>query len=176
MNMYFPEPYDHENTDGFELLPAGEYIAQAIDASIAPPKSGDGYVLTLVWKILKDAHEGRQVWQNISFVHSKAGAQWHGQKMLNTIIAATGVAAPGERLPTAEPLLFKPVRLGIAIESDKNGVYPDKNRVVKVWPLGNNEAAEAASSPAPAPKPAPAAAAGPAPAGKPWDRYKRPTA
>jgi hypothetical protein len=167
MSMHFPEPYNPENTGGFELLPPGEYIAQAIEATIAPPKSGDGFGLTLVWKILEGEYEGRQVWQNISFVHSKAGAQWHGQKMLNSIIAATGAPTP---LMTAEDLLFKPCRIGIAIETDKSGVYPEKNRVVKVSPLGNSEAAEAAVSPAPAPKPTPApAAAGPAPAGSaPW--------
>jgi hypothetical protein len=72
----------------------------------------------------------------------------------------------------AEPLLFVPVRLGIAIEVDKDGVYPDKNRVVKVSPLDTNEAAEAVSSPAPTPKPVPvAAAARSAPSGAaPWHK------
>ena len=89
--------------------------------------------------------------------------------MLNAVIAATGAPSP---LTTAEPLLFVPCRIGISIETDKNGVYPSKNRVVKVAPLDNNEAAEAASSPAPAPKPAPAVAtADSAPTGsKPWHK------
>jgi hypothetical protein len=167
MSMQFPEPYDPENTGGFKPFPPGEYIAQAIEATIAPPKSGNGLGLTLVWKVLEGEHEDRQVWQNILFSHPKAGAQYHGQKMLNAVIAATGAPSP---LMSAEDLLFKPCRIGIAIEIDTNGVYPDKNRVVKVSPLGNNEAAEAAASPAPAPKAAPAtAAAGPAPAGTaPW--------
>jgi hypothetical protein len=168
MSMQFPEPYNPENTGGFELLPPGEYIAQAIEANIAVPKSGNGLMLTLVWKILEGDHEGRQVWQNVSFVHPKAGAQFHGQKMLNAIIAATGAPSP---LMSAEPLLFVPCRLGIAIEADKAGLYDDRNRVVKVSPLDTNQAAEAAASPAPAPRPAasPAAAAGPAPAGTvPW--------
>jgi hypothetical protein len=167
--MQFPEPYNPENTGGFELLPPGEYIAQAIEASIAPPKSGNGCQLTLIWKILEGEYENRQIWQNISFVHPKAGAQYHGQKMLNAVIAAVGAATP---LKNIEPLLNVPARLGIAIEADKNGVYSDKNRVVKVSPLDINEAAEAASSPAPAPKPASAAAtAGSAPTGSaPWHK------
>jgi hypothetical protein len=128
--------------------------------------------LTLVWKIFEGDYENRQVWQNIGFVHPKPGAQHHGQMMLNAIIAATGAPKP---LPSAEKLLFVPCRIGISIETDKNGVYPDKNRVVKVSPLDNSEAAEAASSPTPAPKPASAAAtAGPAPTGSaPWHKKKQ---
>jgi hypothetical protein len=175
MSMEFPEAYIPTDLGGFELLPPGEYLAQAIEGRIAPPKSGNGCQLTLIWKILEGEYEGRQVWQNIGFLHPKAVAQFHGQKMLNSIIAAVGAATP---LKDVEPLLFVPVRLGITIETDKTGAYPDKNRVVKVSPLDNHEAAEAACSPVPAPKPAPAAStAGPAPTGSaPWHKKKQGTA
>jgi hypothetical protein len=83
------------------------------------------------------------LWQNISFLHPKAGAQFYGQKMLNSIITAVGCATP---LQSVEPLLWTPARIGVAIEKDTTGAYPDKNRVVKVSALGNNEAAEAAAS------------------------------
>ena len=170
MSMEFPEgPNTPADLGGFDLLPPGEYLAQAIEGRIAPPKSGNGYQLTLIWKVLEGEYENRQIWQNIGFLHPKAGAQHFGQKMLNAVIAAVGAAIP---LKTVEPLLFVPVRLGIAIEADKNGMYPDKNRVVKVSPLGDSETAEAAASPVPAPKPASAAStAGPAPAGSaPWHK------
>ncbi len=160
MSMEFPEAYDPENISGFEPLPPGEYVAQATEATIAPPKTGNGMALTLVWKILEGDHENRQVWQNISFVHPKSGAQYHGQKMLNAVIAATGAPSP---LKSAEPLLFVPVRLGLAIEADKNGIYDPRNRVVKVSPFNNSEADEAAKpakmQSAPTPKPIPAATA-----------------
>jgi hypothetical protein len=173
MSIEFPEgPYTPTDLGGFEPLPPGEYVAQAIEGRIAPPKTGNGYALTLTWKILEGEYENRQVWRNISYVHPKAGAQYHGQKMLNAIIDAVGAATP---LTNIEPLLFVPCRIGISIETDKNGMYPDKNRVVKVSPLGNNEASEDAPSPAPEPKPAPAAAtAGPTPAGSaPWHKKKQ---
>jgi hypothetical protein len=172
MSTEFPEgPYTPTELGGFDLLPPGEYLAQAIEGRIGPPKTGNGYALTLTWKILGGEYENRQVWQNIPYRHPKDVVQYYGQKMLNAVIVAAGALSP---LTTAEPLLFVPCRIGISIETDKNGVYPDKNRVVKVSPLGNNEAAEAASSPAPAPKPAPAAAtAGSAPTGSaPWHKKK----
>jgi hypothetical protein len=168
MSMEFPEPYEPEDT-GDDLLPPGEYVAQAIEGQVAPPKTGNGLQLTLTWKMCEGDYEGRQIWQRIGFVHPKAGAQFHGQKMLNSIIAAVGAATP---LKSVEPLLFVPVRLGIAIEVDKTGAYPDKNRVVKVSPL-DGEAAEATQA-KPAPKPAPSppsTAARPAPTGSaPWHR------
>jgi hypothetical protein len=156
MSMDFPEAYIPTDLGGFELLPPGEYVAQAIEGRIAPPKTGHGYALTLTWKILEGDYENRQVWQNISYVHPKAGAQYHGQRMLNAVIAATGAATP---LKNVEPLLFVPVRLVIVIEVDKTGTFPDKNRVTKVLPLDGNETTEAAAPSAPAPKPVPAAAA-----------------
>ncbi len=170
MSMEFPEAYNPSDTGGFDPLPPGEYIGQAIEGRIAPPKSGNGYALTLVWKILEGDYENRQIWQNISFVHPKAGAQYHGQRMLNAVIAATGAATP---LQTVEPLLFVPVRLGVAIEADKTGAYPDKNKVTKVFPI-DNEAIEATQAkPAPAASPAPAAATRPAPTGPaPWHTKK----
>jgi hypothetical protein len=127
--------------------------------------------LTLVWKILEGDHEGRQIWQNISFIHPKAGAQWHGQRRLNAVIAAVGATLP---LATVEPLLFVPVRLGLDIE-DRNDGYGPKNVVTRVARY-NGEAGEARAAPAPQPSgPAPAAAAKPAPTnnGKPpppWHR------
>jgi hypothetical protein len=168
VSLEFPESgYTPSDTENFELLPPDEYVAEAIEGSIAPPKSGNGMQLTLTWKIIEGEHEGRRLWQNICFLHPKAGAQFHGQKMLNSIIAAAGAATP---LKNVEPLLFVPVRRGIAIEVDKIGAYPDKNRVVKVSPLDSEatEATQAKPAPKPAPSP-PSTAARPAPAGTaPW--------
>jgi hypothetical protein len=166
MSMEFPEPYEPGEL-GDDLLPPGEYVAHAVEGQVAPPKTGNGLQLTLTWKMLEGDCEGRQVWQRIGFVHPKAGAQYHGKKMLDAVIAAVGAATP---LKSVEPLLFVPVRLGIAIETDKIGAYPDKNRVVKVSPI-DGEAAEAAQTrlplkPTPSPPPT---AARPAPTGTaPW--------
>jgi hypothetical protein len=150
MSMEFPNPYNPEETgDGFDLLPAGEYVAQAIEGRVGPPKTGNGQQLTLVWNITEGEHENRQVWQNIGFLHPKAGAQFYGQKMLNSVIAAVGCVTP---LETVEPLLWTPVRIGIVIEKDPTGAYPDKNRVVKVRAF-NGEAGEAVPPQQPAGSP-----------------------
>jgi hypothetical protein len=168
MSVNFPEPYTGEGDEGFEPIPPGEYIAQAIEGHVGPPKTGNGMALSLTGKIIDGDYENRQVWQNISFIHPRAGAQWHGQRKLNAIIAAVGATLP---LTTVEPLLFRPVLLGLAIEKDANGVYPDKNIITKIMRLDGE--AEEAAQPAPV-KPAQSQPARPEPsnagAAPPWHR------
>jgi len=167
-----PETFDPETQEGnsWELLPVAEYVAQVVEASIQQPNSGDGYYLALVWKIIKGDYEGRQVWQRITYLHSSEQAQTIGRKMLKDLCVATGVA---EQVDDAEVFLFKPVRIRVGIERDKQGVYADKNRISRILPLeakseepeqpeqpAKPAAATKVVSAAKAPKPAPA---GPAP-------------
>ena len=62
MNTELPEAFDPTAQKGseFSLIPPGEYTAQIIEARVAPPSTGDGYMLTLVWKITEGDHENRQ--------------------------------------------------------------------------------------------------------------------
>jgi hypothetical protein len=65
MNTELPEAFDPTAQKGseFSLIPTGEYTAQIIEARVAPPSTGDGYMLTLVGRsrreITKTARFGR---------------------------------------------------------------------------------------------------------------------
>jgi len=110
------------------------------------------------------------VWQRITYLHSSEQAQTIGRKMLKDLCVATGVA---EQVDDAEVFLFKPVRIRLGIERDKQGVYPDKNRISRILPLeAKSEEPEqpeqptkpvAATNVASAAKTAKPAPAGPAP-------------
>ena len=149
------------------MLPAGEYVAQVVEASIQQPNSGDGYYLSLTWKIIEGAYEGRQVWQRITYLHSSEQAQTIGRKALKDLCVATDVA---EQVDDAEVFLFKPARIRLGIERDMQFVYPDNNRISRILPLeAKSEEPEQPAKPVAAtkvpsgaktPKPAPA---GPAP-------------
>jgi hypothetical protein len=52
--------------------------------------------------------------------------------MLKDLCVATDVA---EQVDDAEVFRFKPVRIRLGIERDKQGVYPDKNRISRIMPL-----------------------------------------
>ena len=134
MSTQFPETFDPETQEGnsWDLLPVGEYLAQVVEASIEKPNSGDGYYLALTWKIVEGDYEGRQVWQRITCWHSSEQAQTIGRKTLKDLCVATGVA---EQVDNAEVFLFKPVRIRLGIERDKQGVYADKNRISRILPL-----------------------------------------
>src|SRR5262245_563783 len=168
MNTQFPETFDPATQEGnsWDVLPVGEYVAQVVEASILQPNSGDGHYLALTWKIIGGDYEGRQVWQRITFLHSSEQAQTIGRKTLKDLCIATDVA---ERVEDAEVFRFKPVRIRLGIERDKQGVYPDKNRISRILPLEpksvepeqpTKPAATKVPSAAKTPKPAPA---GPAP-------------
>ena len=173
MTTQFPETFDPTTQEGnsWDVLPVGEYVAQVVEASILKPNSGDGYYLALTWKIMEGGYEGRHVWQRITCWHSSEQAQTIGRKTLKDLCVATGVA--DEQVDNAEVFLFKPVRIRLGIERDKQGVYPDKNRISRILPLeAKSEEPEqpeqptkpvAATNVASAAKTAKPAPAGPAP-------------
>ena len=156
----FPETFDPTTQEGnsWDVLPVGEYVAQIVEASIQQPNSGDGYHLALTWKITEGDFEGRQVWQRITYLHSSEQAQTIGRKTLKDLCVATDVA---EQVDDAEVFLFKPVRIRLGIEKDKQGIYPDKNRISRILPLETKpaETEQPAKPVTPATKAAAAAAA-----------------
>jgi Protein of unknown function (DUF669) len=159
MNMNLPETFDPTQQPGntWELIPVGEYIAEATEGMVAPPKSGNGYMLTLVWKILEGDYENRQVWQTITYLHSNEMAQKIGRKTMKDLCDATGNG--GTAVRDISVFLFKPVRIRIGIEKDKNGIYDDKNKVSRIMPLEPNGGPTAPTEAAPPPaKPVAAAA------------------
>ena len=148
MSTQFPETFDPTTQEGnsWDVLPVGEYVAQVVEASIQQPNSGDGYHLALTWKIIEGDYEGRQVWQRITYLHSSEQAQTIGRKTLKDLCDALGV---NEQVKDAEVFLFKPVRIRLGIERDKQGVYPDKNRITRNLPLeAKSEEAEQPEQPA----------------------------
>ena len=134
MSTEFPEIFDPETQEGnsWDPLPVGEYVAQIVEASVLQPKSGDGCYLALTWKIAEGKFEGRQVWHRITFAHSNEQAQTIGRKTLKDLCVALAV---NEQVNDAEVFLFKPARIRLGIEKDKQGLYPDKNKVSRIRPL-----------------------------------------
>ena len=60
----------------------------------------------------------RQVWQRITFLHSNEQAQTIGRKTLKDLCVALDV---NEQVNDAEVFLFKPARIRLGIEKDKQG-------------------------------------------------------
>lgn len=168
MSDFFFNPDEQEGSN-FEPIPAGEYVAEIVDVAISQPKSDDGHMLRLVWRVVEGDFENRQVWQTLCYQHSNPTTQDIARKMLKDICVALDI---NEQISDPEIFKFKPARVRVDIESDKYGQYEDQNKIKRVKPLtkADNEAQEAkpaAAAPKPAPKPA-----GTGPGAAPWKQTK----
>jgi hypothetical protein len=139
--------FDPENQEGssFELIPKGDYTAEIIEAEIRQPKSGDGHMLALTWKIVDGGYEGRQVWDTLCYQHSNPTTQDIARRKLKDLCAALDIH---EQVTNPEVFKFRPVQVQIGIQSDKYGQFDDQNRIKRILPLQEmqSEALEAAAA------------------------------
>ena len=135
MSTQFPETFDPATQKGnvWDVLPLSEYVAQAVEAIIQQPKSGDGYYLGLTWKVIEGDYEGRQVWQRITYLHSSEQAQTIGRKTLKDLCVATDVA---EQVDDAEVFLFKPLRIRLGIVAGQARRLPGQEQNIAHFAVG----------------------------------------
>jgi hypothetical protein len=163
-----PEAFDPSQETGsgvFEPLPPGLYTATIIESGIETPKSGNGCMLSLRWKIEEGEHEGRLVFQRCVISHSSEAAQRIGRGQVKDLCDAFNMKAA---VQDSDEFLHKTALIKLGIERDKSGLYEDKNKVVKVMPVGapaNSGKPVGPNIMNPAPKPATGAAGAP-----PWAR------
>jgi hypothetical protein len=169
MATQLPETFEPENQEGnvWDLLPIDEYAASIVEVAVDKPKSGNGYYVAVTWKIDEGPYEGRQIWQRITYMHSSEQAQTIGRKQLKDLCNATGFG--GEHVEDVQVFLLKRAKIKVGVERDKEGVYDDKNKVLRIRPLDETPPPTAAK-PQPQPiKPQPQAAKTQPKAGKaPW--------
>ena len=156
---FFFDPNKEEGSH-FDLIPPGEYVAEIIEAEIKQPRSGDGHMLTLTWRISEGDYEGRQIWESLCFQHSKEQTQAIARRKLKDICVACAIE---EQITDPEVFKFKPVRVRIGIQVDRSGAWEDSNKISRVRSLEDDPKEPAPPQPA---KPRPQAGSGPGKA--PW--------
>lgn len=82
---------EHQPLDGFEVMPAGDYMASIVESEIKPAKSGQSTYLELVWEILDGEFKERRVWHRIMITHSSSKAVAMGKRKLSSVCHALGV-------------------------------------------------------------------------------------
>ena len=142
MSEDFFNPEQEEGTH-FELLPSGFYICEMVEAINAPPKNGNGSMLTAVWHVVEGPYTSRQLYQRLCYVHPNEMTQTIARQRLKDICDALDVHEPlnDQNLGL---LLHKPARLTVAVKSDKDGLREDWNEVVRVRPLDPKQGPAAA--------------------------------
>jgi hypothetical protein len=164
MSTLLPETFDPAGTQGntWDLLPVDEYLATIVEIAVTQPRSGNGHNVAITWKIDEGDYAGRQVWQRITYVHSSEQAQKIGRKQLKDLTEATGMS--GELVEDVEVFLFKRAKIKVGIEHDNNGVYDDKNKVMRILPLESQPAVAKSPTATVKPQPKPQAQLKPGPA------------
>jgi uncharacterized protein DUF669 len=131
----FPEPFVPENEKdiSFDVIPAGKYQAEVVDASIAAMKNGKGTLLCLSWVVTTGEYEGRHVFQNIVHTHTESPhSMTIGRGHIKALCTACGIIGP---VTNVDVFQYKPCLIQVGIEKDKSGEYPDKNKVTRIIPL-----------------------------------------
>lgn len=156
-------------------IPAGVYLAQAIESDVRPLKSGMGRSLSITFQVLEGQYINRKVFAHLNIEHrGSAEAERIAQSQLSALCHAVGVLKPQD----SSALHMKPVRIRVKIRKDESGQYGDKNEVTGYEAAQGGlppPAAAAARSPAPSgfpPAGAAQAAPPPAAAAAPWARRR----
>jgi hypothetical protein len=130
---------------GFEPLPAGQYLAQIIEAELRDNANGSGSHLHLTWLIMDGDHANRRVFQNVTIDHNNQSAVEIGQKIIGQICHAIG--HDGVNLDSGD-LIGKPCEINVIVKNDPNyGPGNDIKRIARA------QAPEPAATPPPAAKP-----------------------
>jgi hypothetical protein len=137
MSTKLDVPFDTDTEEGSkapELLPEGKYQAEIFVGEYGPTENRRGMMVKFTWQIVGDSpYARRNLFQNILLEHESEKARTIGRGMFKDVCACCGLTGPVDDL---EALYFKPCVISVKVEKDRNGEYPDKNRIVRVYPVG----------------------------------------
>lgn len=144
----------------FELIPAGNYIAQIIKSEIKVNKDGFGSRLSLQFQITDGEKRGRTLFQDVTLKNANETAMKIGREQLAQLARACGLT----RVQDSAQLHDIEMQIKVSIREDKTGQYEPRNEIKRFEPLPGQVASPAAPA-TPAVPPA-------APAGRamPWKR------
>jgi hypothetical protein len=130
-----------EPASDFEPLPAGEYLAMAIDSEFKPTKNGSGEYLQFAFEIVDGAYRGRRLWDRLNLKNKNETTVKIAQGTLSAICRAVGVLRPKD---SAE-IHGKPLKIRVALEprADRPGSFKNE---IKGYASVNGASAPAAAS------------------------------
>src|SRR5262245_26403687 len=129
-----PEMFDpcaNEGTQDLQPIPSGWYLAHIVEAEVRDAANGNGNYLLAVFEVLEGDHTHRKIYQNVTLANASQQAVEIGKRLLTDIYTACGITEPTQEI---DVLLYKPVKVRVAIKRDPAGEYPDANRIYAVRP------------------------------------------
>ena len=152
-----------EPAAGYDVLPAGKYVAQIIESEMRVTSNGMGQFLWLMLDILEGPYKGRKVFDQLNLVNQNTTTVEIAQRALSAICHATGKL----QVADSEELHLTPMTIQVTVKPPKNG-YGERNAIRYLVPTEGAQAAAPTKS-----QPAPAAVGSAAPAkiaSAPWNK------
>ena len=152
-----------EPAAGYDVLPAGKYVAQIIESEMRVTSNGMGQFLWLMLDILEGPYKGRKVFDQLNLVNQNTTTVEIAQRALSAICHATGKL----QVADSEELHLIPMTIQVTVKPPKNG-YGERNAIRYLVPTEGAQAAAPTKS-----QPAPAAVGSAAPAkiaSAPWNK------
>ena len=152
-----------EPAAGYDVLPAGKYVAQIIESEMRVTSNGMGQCLWRMLDILEGPYKGRKVFDQLNLVNQNTTTVEIAQRALSAICHATGKL----QVADSEELHLIPMTIQVTVKPPKNG-YGERNAIRYLVPADGAPAAASTKS-----QPAPAAAGSAAPAkiaSAPWNK------
>jgi hypothetical protein len=81
---------------GYNVIPAGKYLATIIDSEMMANKAGTGRYLKLTFRLAEGQHRGRLLWTRLNLDHPNPTVVSIARTELALLCKAVGVSAPND--------------------------------------------------------------------------------
>jgi hypothetical protein len=145
---------DLPESQGYDPVPDGWYLAQIRGAELKPTKANDGQYIAVQYSITGPAHAGRVIFGNLNIKNKNPEAERIGLQQLGEVMGAVGIA----KIQDTDQLIGGVLQIKVALSKKQEG-FDQRNEV------RGFKAVEGSASPLPRATSAPVASGTPAP---PW--------
>ncbi len=139
----------------FEIIPAGNYLAQIVKSEIKVNKDGQGTRLSLQFQITDGDKRGRILFQDVTLKNANPDpersrkAMQIGREQLAQLARACGLTA----VQDSAQLHNIEMQIKVGIREDKTGQFEPRNEIKRFEPLSGGKSAAAPAIPTPPPAP-----------------------
>jgi len=129
---------NHEPAKEFSLLPAGEYIAEIVDADVLDTKDGKGQFVKVEYELTdceqNGAYVSRHYWDNFNLVNNSAAAMEIAERQFTSLCIAIGkmVVKNTDELVDTPALVLK-IKVSKAKKDQIDKGYPDDTNETVKW-------------------------------------------
>lgn len=123
-----------DTQEGFDVIPAGEYVAIIEDSDMVETKNKDGRMLKLTYQIIDGPFKGNKLFNQLNLENKSQQAVQIARKSLNAIGVAVGVA----EIKDSSQLHNKPLKIEVVVKDSPE--YGKQNQIKKHSALGDGAA------------------------------------